>query len=294
MPDFTQEHFNQILDAARSNSESLAQKLESCFGTSCQIEATEPALLPQEAERPDHFQKGGLLIGMRSGNSGVIALLPESLPLPAWYQSPGETEFARLQTLGKEWSLSLFPAELPAEEVTTVSVDSLNEALLSATPDENTQWLPITVSLEGSEQPGTLYLMGPVNTPCPQTATTPEPSSQQPSAADHPTTAQNEPPTPNTIPGSFTHEERLERSKRVRQLPVKVTVRLADKRIEMTQLQTLSPGSLIMFNKNCEELLDLYVNNTPYCRGEVVKVGENFGLKVDEVGYHIEPEPRII
>ena len=73
-----------------------------------------------------------------------------------------------------------------------------------------------------------------------------------------------------------------------------VRVELASKKIEMRQLTAISPGSLITFNKSCEDLLDLYVNNERYCRGEAIKIGEKFGLKVTEVGVVEVRQSRII
>ncbi len=78
--------------------------------------------------------------------------------------------------------------------------------------------------------------------------------------------------------------EARQRIRRVSTLPVNIIVQLAGKKIEMKQLVSLSPGTLITFNKSCEDLLDLYVNNQPYCRGEAVKIGEKFGLKINQVG----------
>ena len=71
---------------------------------------------------------------------------------------------------------------------------------------------------------------------------------------------------------------------RVRTLPVSVVVTLAEKRIDLGQLLAISPGTMIPFNKPCEELLDLYVNNHLHARGEAVKIGEKFGLKVNRIG----------
>ena len=71
---------------------------------------------------------------------------------------------------------------------------------------------------------------------------------------------------------------------RLSSVPVRVVVTLAEKRIEVGQLTSISPGTLIAFSKPCEDLLDLYVNNRRFCRGEAVKIGEKFGLKVTEVG----------
>ncbi len=77
-------------------------------------------------------------------------------------------------------------------------------------------------------------------------------------------------------------------------LPVVVTARLAEKKIEMGQLRSLTPGALITFNKSCEDLLDLYVNNRRYCQGEAVKIGEKFGLKVNNVGVVDVRETKIV
>ncbi|HLJ12417.1 MAG TPA: FliM/FliN family flagellar motor switch protein [Planctomycetaceae bacterium] len=71
---------------------------------------------------------------------------------------------------------------------------------------------------------------------------------------------------------------------RLKKLPVPVIVKLAEKRIEMGQLLGIGPGAIITFEKSCEDLLDFYVNNQLYCRGEAVKIGEKFGIKICEVG----------
>ena len=81
---------------------------------------------------------------------------------------------------------------------------------------------------------------------------------------------------------------------RLHNVPVRVVVTLAEKRIEVGQLSGISPGTLITFSKPCEELLDLYVNNRAFCRGEAVKIGEKFGLKVTEIGVKPVRESRVL
>jgi flagellar motor switch protein FliN/FliY len=71
---------------------------------------------------------------------------------------------------------------------------------------------------------------------------------------------------------------------RLMKLPVPVAVHLAERKIDMSQLLGMAPGSLLTFEKSCEDLLDLYVNNRIYARGEAVKIGEKFGLKINEMG----------
>ena len=71
---------------------------------------------------------------------------------------------------------------------------------------------------------------------------------------------------------------------RLLKLPVPVAVHLAERRIDMSQLLSMAPGTLLTFEKSCEDLLDLYVNNCIFARGEAVKIGEKFGLKINELG----------
>jgi len=71
---------------------------------------------------------------------------------------------------------------------------------------------------------------------------------------------------------------------RLMNLPVPVAVHLVERKIELSQLLNIAPGTLLAFDKSCEELLDLYINNQIYARGEAVKIGEKFGLKINEMG----------
>ena len=84
--------------------------------------------------------------------------------------------------------------------------------------------------------------------------------------------------------GGSSHWIAAERLGRVVRLPISVIVTLAEKKIELGQLREIGPGAILSFEKSCEDLLDLYVNNRLYCRGEAVKIGEKFGLKINEVG----------
>ena len=81
---------------------------------------------------------------------------------------------------------------------------------------------------------------------------------------------------------------------RLRGIPVQISVRLAEKRIPVSQLLGVTPGALIAFNKSCDALLDLYINNALYCRGEAVKIGEHFGLKIDQVGVIDERPAKLV
>jgi flagellar motor switch protein FliN len=77
---------------------------------------------------------------------------------------------------------------------------------------------------------------------------------------------------------------RSEDPKRILRLEVPVIVTLAGRTMALSSILSLSPGSIIEFEKPSDEMLDLMINNRCIGRGQAVKVGENFGLRVTAVG----------
>jgi len=63
-------------------------------------------------------------------------------------------------------------------------------------------------------------------------------------------------------------------------IKVPVVVTLAEKRQKLRHIIELGPGSIIQFDKSCEEMLDLEVGNQSVAAGEAVKVGDKFGLRI--------------
>ena len=61
-------------------------------------------------------------------------------------------------------------------------------------------------------------------------------------------------------------------------MPVQVT--LASQRKSIQEITELGPGSIIKFDKTCNEPLELTVGDRPLAHGEVVKVGDKFGLRI--------------
>ena len=67
-------------------------------------------------------------------------------------------------------------------------------------------------------------------------------------------------------------------------LEVPVIVRLAHRKMKLSEVLNLQPGSMVDLPKLSDESLDLMVNNKLVGHGSAVKVGENFGLKITVVG----------
>ncbi len=71
---------------------------------------------------------------------------------------------------------------------------------------------------------------------------------------------------------------------RILRMKVPVIVKLAERKLLLSEVMRLGTGAIIEFFKSSEEPLELLINNKPIGLGEVVKVGENFGLRITQIG----------
>jgi flagellar motor switch protein FliN/FliY len=74
--------------------------------------------------------------------------------------------------------------------------------------------------------------------------------------------------------GLPTHARRLLRVS----VPIRVT--LASQRKSVQEIIELGPGSIVKFDKTYDQPLELSVGDRPLAHGEVVKVGDKFGLRI--------------
>ena len=71
---------------------------------------------------------------------------------------------------------------------------------------------------------------------------------------------------------------------RILQMEVPVIVKLADRKLTLQEVMRLGPGAIIEFFKASDQPLELLVNNKTIAIGDAVKIGENFGLKITQIG----------
>lgn len=71
---------------------------------------------------------------------------------------------------------------------------------------------------------------------------------------------------------------------RILRVSVPVIVKLAERKQSVSEVMRLQAGAIIEFAKASDEPLELMINNKTVACGEAVKVGENFGLRITQVG----------
>lgn len=80
--------------------------------------------------------------------------------------------------------------------------------------------------------------------------------------------------------GSTINPRSLERLMNV---PVQISVELGRKKIRISELLQMGPGSTIDLPTLAGEPLDIRVNNKLIAKGEAVSVGEMYGVRIIEV-----------
>ncbi|MFD1787449.1 flagellar motor switch protein FliN [Sphingomonas floccifaciens] len=70
---------------------------------------------------------------------------------------------------------------------------------------------------------------------------------------------------------------------------VKLTVEIGSTSLTLRELLALGEASVIELDRHANELLDVFVNGTLIGRGEVVTVGEKFGVRMTEL---VSPDKR--
>ncbi|HUQ70814.1 MAG TPA: FliM/FliN family flagellar motor switch protein [Planctomycetaceae bacterium] len=293
MPDFDASLNDRLVAHLETQRTALAESWNQCFDDAkFQLQPRAEASL-YHAALPEALQQPGLVAVFEEADTGAVVLIPASSGLPAWYRTPNDSEKSRLDTLAMEWALNLWPDDHAVERSGSLAVANLADYLTKSQPAAEAALLTIDVLDEAGTVVGPLFIVWPVaNRVWEVAAVEPEiaePSSETIAAAP----SSPEPTAPPPVPAAPVYRG-PDPLARLRKLPVAVSVRLAEKKITVSQLLAITPGALVTFTKSCDDLLDMYVNNSLYCRGEAVKIGESFGLKIDHVGVQVERESKLL
>ena len=286
MQGMTPELLTQLFESCGTSAETLQTSLGHYLGRDVTLEPGESLDWAAVAERPE-LQRPGLVLAFEVADQGMFFLIPDTVSLPETYDDEGDQAANQRATLAMEWSLHMFPDAISVTRTEAQAVPQLLHEVTAARPDETARAFQLLLKSADTDPDGqdvSLWLVAPlINPPFPivNLASETEPEAFKTATHD----------VAKTTPQNSTTDRWL---MALGKLPVDIIVELAAKKIDMGQLLELSPGSLIAFDKPCEDLLNLYVNNRLCCRGEAVKIGEKFGLKINEVGFQPQHRQAII
>ena len=226
-----------------------------------------------------NFGQAGLVVVLKmQGEAALITIAGEKL-VPPWSIVPDPTGQSKLGTLAQELGMNLYPDSWMPEDFVIHWVPNLSDALKRGGVALDGSVIPIALNQDG--QPlGSLGLVWPAMRPEALLPSKPPPPPSRPAAPPPPAAPLRRVINAKDLP-SYTRT--------LLRITVPVVVTLARKRQSLSRILELSPGSIIQFDKPCEEMLDLMIGNRPVAVGEAVKVGDKFGLRVTSIA---SPEER--
>ncbi|MEQ8848460.1 FliM/FliN family flagellar motor C-terminal domain-containing protein [Botrimarina sp.] len=286
MPELTPEIADQVVAACSQNAQELAEAFSRALGGEFALQVDEQAA-PVAAQTP---AGGGLVVALAIGESGALAILPEASGLvPEWVRSPDETGRSKLGALAQELGMLLLPEGSEAETAEAAWVDDLAAAVSRARPA--TEAVALGLGVTRGESLGTLSLAWP----CGEVTAAilsgaPSDRAREPVESDAPPPpeapsepSQKAPPRSRVLRGGSRPRDLRDLPPNTRSLlrvNLEVSANLAGKKVRLSEVIELGPGSIITFNKPCDDPLELSIGARPVARGEAVKVGERFGVRV--------------
>lgn len=265
---------------AQEAAEALGRALDAPM--TLQVEAADriaPDRLPTELSGP------GLVVLLHVEQQAALVLLPESSRLvPAWYAAPDATGQSKLSTLAQELGMLLLPDDCLADRFEWVRAGDLAGVVRAAGLAEGAAMVPMPVAAPDGRR-GVVRLIWPAAKPeeALQAAAeaTPAEKPEAKAAAKEATGGKPAAAAPRSRPVSLRELPIYSRS--LLRVKVPVVVTLAQKRQPISRIVELGPGSIIQFDKSCEEMLDLCLGGRKIANGEAVKVGDKFGLRITNV-----------
>lgn len=309
MADFTPDIAADIVAACQSEAAEIGNILTGALGTTISFAPSAAATLQSDAP-PEGLAGAGLAIVLKVGIAGAAILLPESSGLlPDWYAEPDATGESKLATLAQELGMNVLPADFMPDGFRAARVESLSEALARGGPDASAGLIPF--DLAAGETGATAWMVWPLANPDDVLAADPStegdsldaPVDQRQAAAKEAAPAEeivdrdvekllaSTPRRGRFLGDDYAHHlDKLPLYARsLLKIKVPVTVTLAATKQRISEVVELGLGSIIQFEKSCEETLDLEVSNQTVGVGEAVKVGDKFGLRITSM---ILPEER--
>ena len=110
-------------------------------------------------------------------------------------------------------------------------------------------------------------------------------------AEENQVTEENNEAVTETVTETETKERGSSENLRVLEnIEVKLTVEVGSTEIKIRDLLRLNEGSVVELDRLAGDPLDILANGTTIAKGEVVMVGERFGIRFTEVA---DPEERV-
>lgn len=321
MTQLVREITDSVIAAISAGTAEAAEALGRTLGTTLQISAPQTLEISSES-LPAELSAAGLAVVLQVDDAAAVVTVSSSGGiLPDWCAAPDATGASKLATLAQELGMLLLPEALMPADFQTGWVSNLADSLRRGKLDPSGGCLAMSLSA-GDSKTAVMHLFWPIpahkevlsEPPAPEAAVdSPQVQEEAPAAqkeepvASEPISpappaavpqvaaaqAVGKPPIPPAV--SAAEEVALETlpiyTRSLLKIKVSVVVNLAKRKQPIAKIIRLSPGSILQFDKSCEEHLEIEVGGELIARGEAVKVGDKFGVRVVSI---IMPSERFM
>lgn len=294
MPAFNSEALTEVIAACEATAVEASDAFSRAFDQKIQLKLGEGSPLSVETDLTD-WKVAGLAIVLNVESQAAVVLISQTSGLlPDWYASPDPTGESKLATLGQELGMTLLPEEFMAMEFEVQAVDDLAAACENGSLGDSPAKLSLQLEIDGS--PREAFMIWPLTKPASifaadaasPSAATPEIDKPpvQPAAA-----SPASPPSQATRSRISSYNELPSFSRSLLQIEVPIRVILASKKMKVNDIVNVGVGTIIQFDKSCEDTLDVEIGRQKIAEGEAVKIGDKFGVRVTSITM---PEERYI
>jgi len=298
MPDLNFSSVDSFIEAIKNGAGEAVSAFTRTFGTTITLAPKDGGKFSVEKASTKLNEKGLALL-FQFGAQGIALLIPSSTGLvPEWCNKPDVTGKSKLSTFAQEWAMNLVPEDFFPEDFKAAVLQNLSQGLLRALPELDAGYVELALGkADGSS--AAAYMVWALSSP-EQFLEEPKPEledvPQAPSMGRTPPTfgGQADPfggvpfGTPNFGGGGMPQHHRLEDlpgyTRSALKVKVPVAMILARGRKPIKTILELGVGSVIQFDKSCDDMLDIEVGqNTVIATAEAVKVGDKFGFRIHAV-----------
>jgi len=298
MPDLNSSSVDLFIEAIKAGAEEAASAFARTFGTTVSLAPKKGGAFSVEKASIELNEKGLALL-FQFGAQGIALLIPSSTGLvPEWCTEPDATGKSKLSTFAQEWAMNLLPEDFFPEDFKAAVIQNLSQGILRSLPELDAGYVELTLVKENGTA-SVAYMVWALNVP---EKLFEEPLSEFEDVLQAPPMGQSPPAfggqadpfgdthfgTPHFVGSGIPQHHRLEDlpgyTRSALKVKVPVSTILARGKKPIKTVLELGVGSVIQFEKSCDEMLDVEVGqNIVIATAEAVKVGDRFGFRIHTV-----------
>ena len=303
MPALNFSSVDSFIEAIQNGAGESASAFSRTFGISITLAPKEGGKFSVE-KAATYLNEKGLALLFQFGEQGIALMIPSSTGLvPEWCNEPDATGKSKLSTFAQEWAMNLVPEDFFPEDFKVAILQNLSHGLLRAMPELDAGYVELTLDKEDGTS-AAAYMVWALTSP-EKLLEEPKPELEdvpQAPSMDHTPPAFGGQANPfgdahfgapnfgGVIPKHHRLEDLPGYTRSALKVKIPVAMILARGRKPIKTVLELGVGSVIQFEKSCEDMLDIEVwQNIVVATAEAVKVGDKFGFRIHTVAL---PEER--